>query len=175
MCIYFPVSTTHQVFHSHAPSWIGPKPFRKCVLQPTLGPGKDSSDSGGFRPIPLAPTLSKGFEWSIFIDYKLVFATSYFCFRFKQGLLTQLCTGLINNVIVWYNINESNVYGCILNASKAFDLVNHSILFDKLLQCKLSLVITRAFVNWYSDQNVHISWNHQLSDNFSISNWVCQG
>ena len=67
------------------------------------------------------------------------------------------------------------VYGCFLDASKAFDRVNHSIIFDRLLQHDLSPVITRALLNWYSDQNVCVSWNGKFSNKFSVSNGVRQG
>ena len=152
-----------------------PKSLRDCVLQPILKPGKDPSDSDNYRPIALAPTLSKIFEWSILIDNRSVFATSTLQFGFKQGFSTQLCTGLIKNVIARYNSNDSHVYGCFLDASKAFDRVNHSILFQKLLQRNLSPVITRALLSWYSHQRVRVSWNQKLSTEFSVSNGVQQG
>ena len=62
-----------------------------------------------------------------------------------------------------------------LMLAKAFDRVNHSILFDRLLQHDLSPVVTRALLNWYSDQNVCVSWNGQFSNKFSVSNGVRQG
>ena len=100
-----------------------PKSVRDCVLQPILKPGKDPSDSDSYRPIALAPTLSKIFEWTILIDHRSAFSTSSLQFGFKQGSSTQLCTGLIKNVIARYNINDSSVYGCFLDASKAFDRI----------------------------------------------------
>ena len=39
-----------------------PKSLRDCVSQPILKPGKDPSDSDNYRPIALAPTVSKIFE-----------------------------------------------------------------------------------------------------------------
>ena len=41
-----------------------------------------------YRPIALAPTLSKTIEWSILIDNRSVFATSTLQFGFKQGFST---------------------------------------------------------------------------------------
>ena len=131
-----------------------PKSLRDCVLQPIIKTGKDPSDSDSYRPIALAPILSKVFEWCILIDHRSVFTTSSLQFGFKQGMSTQLCTGLIKNIIARYNLNDSNVYGCFLDA---FDRVNHSVLFDKLIQRNLSPVITRALLNWYSDQSVRLS------------------
>ena len=67
------------------------------------------------------------------------------------------------------------MYGCFLDASKAFDRVDHSLLFDKLLKRKLSPVVARTLLAWYSQQRVSISWNSSLSDKFSITNGVRQG
>ncbi len=50
----------------------------------------------------------------------------------------QLCidTGMVQETISYYVNNESNVYGLLLNDSKAFDLVNY--LFRTFLICILS-------------------------------------
>ena len=146
-----------------------------CILQPILKPGKDPSDSDSYRPIALAPTLSKVFEWCILIDHRSSFATSSLQFGFKQGLSTDLCTGLIKNVIARYLVNGSQAFGCFLDASKAFDRVDHAVLFDKLLQWNLSPVITGALLKWYTDQRVSVSWNNCYFDKFSVSNGVRQG
>ena len=61
-----------------------------------------------YRPIALAPTLSKVFEWCISIEHKPVFATSSLQFGFKQGLSTDLCIGLIN---ACYNVNDTEMFG----------------------------------------------------------------
>ena len=42
------------------------KSLRDCVLHPMVKPGKDPCDSDSYRPIALAPTLSKIFEWCIY-------------------------------------------------------------------------------------------------------------
>ena len=80
-----------------------PNSLRDCVLQPIIKPGKDPTDSDSYRAIALAPTLSKVFEWCILIQYKFAFDTSDLQFGFKPGLSTDLCTGLIKNVIARYN------------------------------------------------------------------------
>ena len=144
-----------------------PAPLRDCVLQPIIKPGKDPCDSDSYRPIALAPTLCKIFERCILIDHGATFTTSSLQFGFKKGLSMHLCTGLIKNVIARYNINnDSQVYSCFLDASKAFDRVNHASLFAKFFQCNLSLVVARALLSWYSDQRLCVSWNKKLPDKF---------
>ena len=53
--------------------------------------------------------------------------------------------------------------------------MDHSLLFDKLLKGKLSPVVARTLLAWYSQQKVSISWNSSLSDKFSITKGVRQG
>ena len=89
-----------------------PEFLRDCVLHPIIKPGKDPSDSDSYRPTALAPTLSTIFERCILIDHSFAFATSPSQFGFKRGLSTQLCTGLLKNVITCQNINGSPIYGC---------------------------------------------------------------
>ncbi len=65
-----------------------------------------------------------------------------------------------------YPHRGSNVYGCFLDASKAFDLVDHGILFKRLLERNLPLPIVRLLLVWYRDQRMQVRWNHSLSRSF---------
>ena len=66
-----------------------PASLRDCVLQPVLKPGKDPGNSDSYRPIALAPTLSKVLEctWCILIFDEAAFSTSPLQFGFKEGFL----------------------------------------------------------------------------------------
>ena len=46
---------------------------------------------------------------------------------------TTLCTGVLKQVVSKYIHHDSSVFACFLDASKAFDLVRHDILFKLLL------------------------------------------
>ena len=70
---------------------------------------------------------------------------------------------------------NSPVYSCFLDASKAYDRVNHWTLFKKLLKRSISVIIVRILMFWYSNQNLCIKWGTQKSSFFTISNGVRRG
>ena len=88
---------------------------------------------------------------------------------------TSLCTGFVKCVITQYLSNESPVYGCFLELSKAFNLVDHNLLFRRLLDRSLPLPIVHLLMAWYREQNMRVRWNQTLSDSFSVTNGVRQG
>ena len=71
--------------------------------------------------------------------------------------------------------NGSPVFGCLLGASKAFDLVRHDILFDRLLQRHLPPLIIFFLLNWYKSQELCVKWGGIVSYAFCIANRVRQG
>ena len=161
---------TAMLLHGYVPDSL-----RDCILQPILKPGKDPSTSDNYRPIALTPTLSKVFELCLLTQFRPMFTTSSLQFGFKQEFSCDLCTGLIKNVVSHYCYNDSSVYGCFLDASKAFDRVDHLLLFNKLLRRNLPPAVVRVLLAWYTDQKAGVRWNGSLSNKFSISNGVRQG
>ena len=120
-----------------------PKPSRDCTIVPIPKGNKDlSSSDTDYRPIALAPTLSKALEWCILLSY---FLTSGLHFGFKQKMSTTLCTGAVKNNVSRYLHENSAVFACFLDASKAFDLVDHKILFERLFDRKLPAHLIRFF------------------------------
>ena len=152
-----------------------PNVLRDCILQLIPKPGKDPTCSDNYRPIALAPTLSKVLEWCILLTYEGYFSTSPLQFGFKPGMSADMCTGLIKNVIGHYCFKGSSVFGCFLDASKAFDRVSDLKLFNRLLEKNLPPTIIRLLFSWYKDQKSSVLWNKTLSEKFSVSNGVRQG
>ena len=156
--------------HCYMPSVIS-----GCTLVPIPKPGKDPSCSDNYRAIALASTTSKIIEWIILLQYSQYFSTSDLQFGFKPGISTSMCTGSIKNIVSHYLSRDSRVFGCFLDASKAFDLVNHTLLFQLLLDRCLPKPIVLFLLNWYSSQQVSVRWSSSLSAPFTVSNGVRQG
>ena len=143
---------------------LQPKLFRDSVLVPVPKGKKDTSTSNNYRPIALSSNFSKVLERVILMSYESFFKTSDLQFGFKTGSSTTLCTGVIKNVISRYTHRGSSILGCFLDASKAFDLVDHQILFRILFECGLPLPIVHFLLSWYTTQRVQVRWRtHSLS------------
>ena len=82
---------------------------------------------------------------------------------------------MIKNIVSRYIHNGSVVYGCFLDASKAFALVDHHILFSKLRERGVPAPILCFLLGWYKSQQMRVRWNSFMSDSFSVSNGVRQG
>ncbi len=71
--------------------------------------------------------------------------------------------------------NGSNVYGLMLDASKAFDHVNYCKLFRILLDKKVCPPYCRLLLNMYLYQKLIVRWDLTHSQYFNVSNGVKQG
>ena len=78
-------------------------------------------------------------------------------------------------VISQYIHSGSNVYGCYLDANKAFDRVDH-YLFQKLERRGLPTAILNFLLSWYGTHQMKIQWDSKSTSKFfSVSNGVRQG
>lgn len=64
---------------------------------------------------------------------------------------------------------------CFLDASKAFDRVNHWSLFKKLIDRGVPLILVRVIVYWYRQQLFFVKWGSCTSASFITHNGVRQG
>ena len=128
-----------------------PTLLTKCTLVPILKPNKD--------PTALVSNLSKVLDKCILLRHPTCFNTSDLQFGFKPGFSTEFCTGVIKSVLAKYLHNGSKVFRCFLDASKAFDRVNHALLFRLLLKRNLPSVVLRLLLSWYKQQTLSICWN----------------
>jgi hypothetical protein len=86
-----------------------------------------------------------------------------------------MCSAALKEVATHYVNNGSNVFCLLLDASKAFDRVEYSKLFNALLDRKVNSVYVRCLVYMYSHQKLRVNWKGYISDTFTVKNGVKQG
>ena len=74
-----------------------------------------------------------------------------------------------------YITKSSPVFICFLDASKAYDRVNHCTLFRILLDRGIPLYIVRVLKYWYQFQVMCVQWGSTKSAFFQVTNGVRQG
>ena len=66
-------------------------------------------------------------------------------------------------------------FACFLDASKAFDRVDHVKLFEKLTKRGVPSYIVRLLIFWYTNQTMCVKWGSSISGMFHVTNGVRQG
>ena len=64
------------------------------------------------------------------------------------------------------------MYGCLLDCSKAFDTIEHYLLFQKLLDTQVPV---RLLMSIYRSQTANVRWKGEFSKEFPVKNGVRQG
>ena len=67
------------------------------------------------------------------------------------------------------------MYGCAMDLSKAFDLVEWLELFSALMERNISPIFLRLLLFIYKNQYCDVKWSSSYSHRFSVSNGVRQG
>ena len=118
------------------------------------------SGSDKYRGISLFNSLSKLFDHIILLKYSKQLQLSDMQFGYKGGHSTTLCTRIYQEVIDYSIINDSTVYSCFLDASKAFDRLHYGKLFSILLSLNIPKIVVRLYFHSYMRQKACVSWVH---------------
>ena len=153
-----------------------PDSMMAVVLVPVIKDktGKISSIEN-YRPIALASVLSKVLEQVLLDRLQQYVITTDNQFGFKSKHSTDLCIYALKEMVSVYRTKNSTMFLCFLDASKAFDKVNHGKMFVKLQERGVPPYMIRILHYWYVHQNMHVRWGTSLSAPFLVANGVRQG
>ena len=109
-----------------------PDSMLSVVLVPVIKDkvGKLNS-SDNYRPIALASVMSKVMETVLLSRLERYVLSTDHQFGFKRKHGTDLCIFALKEILDKYNRQNSTMFICFIDASKAFDRVNHGKLFLK--------------------------------------------
>ena len=135
----------------------------------------DATDVNNYRAIALSNSISKLLESVVlncFESYDK--QDDFYQFGFKRGHSTTTGCFVLKNTIDYYRRRGSHVFVTLLDLSKAFDCVDHHLLFRKLVNLELPCNLTQLLAYWYSHQLVNVRWKNTISECFSMHNGTRQ-
>ena len=154
-----------------------PSSLSMALLLPFVKSYKKSlSSPNNYRGISLIPILTKILEYVILKKCPALSVSDLSQFGFKTASSTLHAEYLINETVNYYNKNGSAVYMCSLDAEKAFDSCNWTILFEKLFYEKgIPLPVINFLKSLYINGTYQVLYNGHLSYEFNASQGVFQG
>ena len=168
---YLSLLFTCMLRHSFSPSTF----CISTMIPIPKGINKDLTKTQNYRGIALSSLLSKLFDLCIISSEGSHLLSDGLQFAYKSGSSTIQCASIVTETINYYINNESDVYMCCIDASKAFDRVNLVVLFNKLRKRNICPLYLRFLMNNYCNQTMMVRWNDTLSEKFTVSNGVKQG
>ena len=131
--------------------------------------------SSNYRSIAISSLILKLLDWVILILYGDVLGVDQLQFAYQPGCSTTMCTWTVIETVDYYLRHGGEVFACMMDMTKAFDLVKHSVLFRKLLDAGLPVIFIRLLIFIYANQFANVSWDGSFSNIFSLTNGVRQG
>ena len=159
-------------------SGIFPSVWKNAKVKPLYKSGA-KDEVNNYRPISILPTLSKIIEkWthmklmSYLNQHQLLTQKKS---GFRSGHSTE--TSLIHMTDNWLQaINDGNIVGCVLvDFRKAFDLVDHNLLLQKLKHYKIKDLSLSWFDSYLHNRTRQVTVNTSQSKAESIRSGVPQG
>ena len=157
--------------HTYLPEAL----MRTIVVPIVKNKTGDTSDKSNYRPISLATTSAKVLD-SLLNGHLMKYVKLHDAqFGFKSGVSTESAIFSLKHTVKYYTKRKTPVYACFLDLSKAFDLVNHELLWQKLEDTGMPAECTQLFNFWYKNQKNQVRWAGALSDEYTLTCGVRQG
>ena len=99
--------------------------------------------SDNYRGISLSNALCKVVDLWVLSKCSHLLLSSDMQYAFKINHSTVMCTTMVKKIISYYNSNHSDVYACLVDASKAYDKLNFGKLFQILIDRGIPNLIIR--------------------------------
>ena len=133
----------------------------------------DTCSSSNYRSIALTSLFLKNFDWILLLLFDDEMKIDELQFGFQRKTSTTMCTWLAVETIDYFLRNGSDVFTCVMDMLKAFDLVQQSTLFWKLIDKGIPAIYIRLLLRCIVNSKVR--WNGYLSHAFPVKNGVKQG
>ena len=133
------------------------------------------NDSNNYRPVMNSSIFLKSFEYCLLPFISSSLNLSRYQFGFRPNTSCMHAVAVVKEVISKYNKENSDVHAAFIDMSKAFDRINHNVLFQKLRNTSINRLIIDSIYVMYNTSFVNTSFNGTKSKSWKIGNGVRQG
>ncbi|CAC5392439.1 unnamed protein product [Mytilus coruscus] len=150
--------------------------FKSGIVTQVCKKGKDGKILDSYCGITVSSVLGKLFEHALL--EKVIDQISNVLsqqFGFTSGLSPTMAALLISEAHVNAKRMKEILFLTALDTQKAFDVVNHSILLDKLFQKDIPPEIWETIYEMYNDLTSRVNWKGPPSNSFPVQQGVRQG
>jgi len=152
-----------------------PNDFNVSIIKPLVKDSKKATDDqNNIRPISVSDTISTIFEKLLLLEINKMHVNNNKQFGFKSNSSCQHGLFVFNEALNSNKRRNKKTYVCAIDASKAFDKVNRTKLWAKLID-KISPNILRILMNYYSNSLAYVINDEDVSDLFKTTIGVKQG
>ena len=137
--------------------------------------GGNINRKDNYRPISLSSVVSKIFEQIIIWRIEHLLYVSENQFAFRKNLSTELCVYVLKQIIQDYVINNTPVFICFLDITKAFDRIDNDEMIKILESRNIPTFITEILKYWFNNQPFFVKWKHITSSGFYPTCGLRQG
>lgn len=150
----------------------------KCgSITPVIKKGKDPSVPTSYRGITVTSIIMKVVEKAWMLRVSPIIK------KHQNGMqkgFTEASSSINAALLVSEAINDASdmkkpIYITLLDASKAFDVVDHDILLNELYDIGVSGNLWFIFQSMYQNSTSKVKWKNSLSTSFTIAQGVKQG
>ena len=153
-----------------------PNQFGRGIIIPLV---KDKhgnlADSNNYRAITISPLISKIFENCLLYKYESFLYSNDLQLGFKKSVGCGHALFSVQQAVKYFTSRGSTVFITAVDASKAFDRLDHNILLGKLSSRNLPTCFIRVISCWYSKLYSSVRWNSVFSAEFKVLSGVRQG
>ena len=150
-----------EVFKSCAVHGSIPLEWLSCAFIPLYKGGlKDPRKFDSYRAIASASQLLKLMEYTILILWGDLMQSDSLQCGFKKKSSCSMASWLVLEVCMYFNQRGTMVHGACLDLSKAFDKIQFSQLFNKLLEQGIPAVVVRVLS--YGAASLGENWRKKL-------------
>ena len=144
-------------------------------IRPILKGNLNKHSSENYRPVMSSSIFLKIFEYCLLPKLKKSLKISNLQFGFRENTGCLPAIALVKETISTYNSEGSDVHCAMVDLSKAFDRINHTLLFEKLLASGLDGKIISILEKMYANSYVNTDFNGKKSDSWRVGNGTRQG